>query len=48
MRTDFFESQDRARRQTGRLVGFFIVGVVATIAAMWIVAALLLGAGSGD
>ena len=48
MRTDFFESQDRARRQTGRLVGFFVLGVVATIAAMWVVAAILLGAGSGD
>ncbi|MFM7050980.1 MAG: hypothetical protein ACKOYN_02440, partial [Planctomycetota bacterium] len=38
--SDFFTSQDNARRQTGRLVALFIVGVVGTIAAIWIVAVI--------
>jgi hypothetical protein len=32
MSTDFFTSQDNARRRTGRLVFLFILGVVATMA----------------
>jgi Zn-dependent protease with chaperone function len=35
MSTDFFTSQDNARRQTGRLVAFFVLGVAGTIIAMW-------------
>ncbi|MDI9402268.1 MAG: M48 family metallopeptidase [Limnohabitans sp.] len=35
MSTDFFTSQDNARKQTGRLVAFFIFGVAGTILAMW-------------
>lgn len=35
MSTDFFTSQDNARKQTGRLAAFFIFGVVGTIVAMW-------------
>ncbi|MFM2164257.1 MAG: hypothetical protein RL325_694, partial [Planctomycetota bacterium] len=39
MSTDFFTSQDDARKQTGRLVVLFILGVVATMAAVWAVVA---------
>ena len=38
MSTDFFTSQDNARKQTGRLVVLFVLGVVATMASLWMVA----------
>jgi Zn-dependent protease with chaperone function len=47
MGTDFFTSQDRARRQTGRLVLFFAFGVGATIVSLWAVIALALSASQG-
>jgi Zn-dependent protease with chaperone function len=42
MSTDFFTSQDNARKQTGRLVAFFIFGIAGTIIAMWAAIAGLL------
>lgn len=39
MSTDFFTSQDTARRRTGRLVVLFMIGVVATMASLWAVIA---------
>ena len=42
MSTDFFTSQDNARKQTGRLVAFFIFGIAGTITAMWAAIAGLL------
>ena len=42
MSTDFFTSQDNARRRTGRLVFLFVVGVVATMASLWAVLAFAL------
>jgi len=39
MSTDFFTSQDNARRQTGRLVMLFVFGVAATMVALWAVIA---------
>lgn len=47
MSTDFFTSQDNARRQTGRLVFFFIAGVVATMVSLWAVLAIALSARMG-
>ena len=40
MSTDFFTSQDDARRQTGRLVALFIFGVVATMVSLWLALAV--------
>ncbi len=37
MSTDFFTSQDNARKQTGRLVALFIFGVAATMVSLWLV-----------
>ena len=37
MSTDFFTSQDNARKQTGRLVALFIFGVAATMLSLWLV-----------
>ncbi len=45
MTTDFFESQDRARKQTGRLVMLFIFGMSATMISLWVVAATVLAIG---
>ena len=45
MSTDFFTSQDHARKQTGRLVMLFIAGVIATMVSLWAVLAALFGAG---
>lgn len=42
MSTDFFTSQDNARRQTGRLVFFFVAGMLATMASLWAVLAFAL------
>lgn len=42
MSTDFFTSQDNARKQTGRLVAFFVFGIAGTIIAMWAAIAGLL------
>lgn len=47
MSTDFFTSQDKARRQTGRLVALFTAGVVATMASLWVVLAFALSVKSG-
>jgi Zn-dependent protease with chaperone function len=42
MSTDFFTSQDNARKQTGRLVFFFVAGVIATMVSLWAVLAFAL------
>ncbi|MFN5496782.1 MAG: M48 family metallopeptidase, partial [bacterium] len=47
MSTDFFTSQDNARKQTGRLVFFFVTGVIATMVSLWAVLALALSARIG-
>lgn len=47
MSTDFFTSQDHARRQTGRLVFLFMAGVVATMASLWAVLAFALSTQRG-
>ena len=47
MSTDFFTSQDHARKQTGRLVFLFIAGVVATMASLWAVLAFALSTQRG-
>ncbi len=41
MSTDFFTSQDNARKQTGRLVTLFILGVLGTMVSLWLVLAAL-------
>ncbi len=46
MAMDFFEHQDRARRQTGRLVLLFALSVIATIVSLHVLIGLVL-AGSG-
>jgi Zn-dependent protease with chaperone function len=47
MSTDFFTSQDNARRQTGRLVLLFVAGVVGTMVSLWAVLAALLSGSQG-
>jgi Zn-dependent protease with chaperone function len=47
MSTDFFTSQDNARRRTGRLVFLFILGVVATMASLWAALAFALSTQHG-
>ncbi|MBI1303204.1 MAG: M48 family metalloprotease [Phycisphaera sp.] len=47
MSTDFFTSQDRARRQTGRLVLLFVAGVLGTMVSLWAVLAALLSGSQG-
>ena len=47
MSTDFFTSQDHARKQTGRLVMLFIAGVIATMVSLWAVLAAALSASQG-
>lgn len=47
MSTDFFTSQDNARKQTGRLVVLFVLGVVATMASLWMVAIVPLAYAAG-
>lgn len=42
---DFFESQERAKRNTGRLVFLFIVGVAATAASVHLLLSALVGGG---
>jgi Zn-dependent protease with chaperone function len=49
MSTDFFTSQDNARKQTGRLIALFIFGVIATMVSLWLALAVpiaLMGAKS--
>jgi len=41
--TDFFENQDRARRNTGRLVLLFVLAVLAIIATLYAIAVLVVG-----
>jgi Zn-dependent protease with chaperone function len=49
MAMDFFESQDAARRHTGRLVILFILAVTAIMVAVYLlVAVILLSAGRGE
>jgi Zn-dependent protease with chaperone function len=40
MSTDFFTSQDNARKQTGRLVALFSFGVIATMVSLWLALAV--------
>jgi Zn-dependent protease with chaperone function len=47
MSTDFFTSQDNARKQTGRLVFFFVAGMLATMASLWAVLAAVLSGSQG-
>ena len=47
MSTDFFTSQDNARRQTGRLVALFIFGVAGTMLSLWLVLAGILATQAG-
>ncbi|MDY7109295.1 MAG: M48 family metallopeptidase [Planctomycetota bacterium] len=44
---DFFESQDAARRNTGRLVILFVLAVIAIMIAIYLLVALLFGVGGG-
>ena len=48
MSTDFFTSQDNARRQTGRLVLLFSLGVAGTMISLWLVAAIVYAFGLSD
>ncbi|MFM7261091.1 MAG: peptidase M48, partial [bacterium] len=48
MSTDFFTSQDNARRQTGRLVILFSLGVAGTMISLWLVAVILYAFGQAD
>lgn len=48
MSTDFFTSQDNARKQTGRLVVLFVLGVVATMASLWMVAIVPMAYAAGS
>ena len=47
MSTDFFTSQDNARKQTGRLVFFFVAGMLATMASLCAVLAAVLSGSQG-
>lgn len=46
MAMDFFESQERAKRNTGALVALFVVGVVATVASVHLLLSFTLGRGN--
>jgi Zn-dependent protease with chaperone function len=46
MAMDFFESQERARRNTGILVFLFFVGVAATVASVHVLLSMTLGKGN--
>jgi len=46
MAMDFFESQERAKRNTGVLVALFVVGVVATVASVHLLLAFTIGRGN--
>jgi Zn-dependent protease with chaperone function len=41
--TDFFDNQDRARRNTGRLVLLFILAVLAIVAMLYVIAVVVFG-----
>ena len=47
MSTDFFTSQDNARKQTGRLVALFIFGVAGTMVSLWLVLAGIVATQAG-
>jgi Zn-dependent protease with chaperone function len=46
MAMDFFESQERAKRNTGALVALFVVGVVATVVSVHLLLSFTLGRGN--
>ncbi len=46
MAMDFFESQERAKRNTGVLVALFVVGVVATVASVHLLLSFTVGRGN--
>ena len=46
MAMDFFESQERAKRNTGVLVALFFVGVVATVVSVHLLLSFTLGRGN--
>lgn len=46
MAMDFFESQERAKRNTGVLVALFVVGVVATVASVHLLLSFTIGRGN--
>src|SRR5688572_10745901 len=48
MATNFFEQQDRARRNTGRLVLLFILAVLAIMAMVYFAVALFITSQGGD
>ena len=48
MAIDFFESQDVARKRTGRLVFLFILAVVAIIALLYVIVAVVAGSFSEE
>ncbi len=48
MSTDFFTSQDDARKQTGRLVAMFIFGVLGTMLSVWLVAIVPIALAGAD
>jgi len=41
--TDFFDNQDRARRNTGRLILLFILAVLAIVAMLYVIAVVVFG-----
>ncbi|HEX3316329.1 MAG TPA: M48 family metallopeptidase [Gemmataceae bacterium] len=41
MATDFFERQDQARRQTGRFVLYFVLGLIALVSLVYLLAAVV-------
>ncbi|MFZ4466391.1 MAG: M48 family metalloprotease, partial [Phycisphaerales bacterium] len=48
MAMDFFESQERAKRNTGVLVALFFVGVVATVVSVHLLLSFTLGRGNPE
>ncbi len=46
MAMDFFESQERAKRNTGALVALFVVGVVATVVSVHLLLSFTIGRGN--
>src|SRR5512134_2398786 len=48
MAMNFFENQDRARRNTGRLVVLFILAVIAIMVMVYLVVAIFITSQGGD
>ena len=48
MSTDFFSNQDAARKQTTRLVAFFVLAVIAIVASLYLLAMAVTGYLSAD